>query len=283
MVASLLVQLSEPNLAETPAAETRESTAEEQGCSMLLEVVVPEGCNPGETLSVTYEQGELTVDIPPCVKPGDVLTFTVDAESVPPQDDEFEVTVPEGVRGGETLQVLSPGGVSFDVIVPPCTCSGDMILCRVPLTDCSADRSSDTSCGSSSAVDSEEDGGGDLWRRCAVDRGEDGGAFRYRCGQSVQVLRSDGSFSKATVISAFEGVFEALYEVQLEKCGLVKQAVPENEMYDADDCNDPNFGRCYVDAMAAMMDAEMLEDSWLMNTNDNDGDLYMEAYWGCLE
>ena len=233
---------------------------------MLLEVVVPDGVVPGDALAITYGDADLTVDVPTGYSPGDVLTVTVDEHAVTTSthtvvddDDELEVRVPEGVREGESFSCVSPGGVAFDIIVPSNTCSGDLILCRIP-----ADRSSDTSSASSSAIDSE-----------------DGGMFRYRRGQSVQVLRSDGSFSKATVISAFDGVFEALYEVQLEKNGLIKQAVPENDMYDANDCSDPNFGRHLTDAMAAMMDAEMLDHSWLVNSDVNsDGDLYLEAYWG---
>ena len=74
-----------------------------------------------------------------------------------------------------------------------------------------------------------------------------------------QVLRSDGSYSLATVEHSYEGVFDVLYSVRLAS-GLRKPAVPESEMYAADDSSDPNFGAHFEAAMMAMMEAEMLDE-----------------------
>lgn len=81
---------------------------------------------------------------------------------------------------------------------------------------------------------------------------------RYRPHTRVNVLRSDGSYSQATVISSYEGVFEVLYQVRLDN-GAMKQAVPEGEMFSLSDASDSNFGMHLQAAMEAMMEADMLD------------------------
>ena len=104
----------------------------------------------------------------------------------------------------------------------------------------------------------------------------------YQGGQSVMVLRSDGiSYSRGTVLAGFEGVFETLYQVRLES-GQIKQAVPENEMYDATTSDDPNFGRALTDAMAAMMESETLDER-IACSSLSANDLYIEAFWCCSD
>ena len=74
----------------------------------------------------------------------------------------------------------------------------------------------------------------------------------------AQVLRSDGSYTTATVEDSYEGVFEVLYSVRFPG-GVVKPAVPEDEMYDASNADDPNFGVHFAAALAAAFEAEMLD------------------------
>lgn len=54
------------------------------------------------------------------------------------------------------------------------------------------------------------------------------------------------------------GVFGVLYAVRLDS-GQCKPAVPEDEMYDASNADDPSFGAHLQEAMAAMMEEAMLD------------------------
>ena len=82
---------------------------------------------------------------------------------------------------------------------------------------------------------------------------------RYGPGARVQCLRSNGSYTAGTVVTSFEGVFDVLYTIRLEN-GLVKQAVPEDELYSADDADDPGYGEHLNAALLAAMEAESFDD-----------------------
>ena len=88
---------------------------------------------------------------------------------------------------------------------------------------------------------------------------------RYRAGAKVQVLRTDGvTYSPGTVLGSYEGVFDVLYQVQLADSGLIKQAVPEGEMFSSEDADDENFKAHFQQAMQAMMDAMALDSMFGM-------------------
>ena len=88
---------------------------------------------------------------------------------------------------------------------------------------------------------------------------------RYRAGAKVQVLRSDGTtYSPGTVLGSYDGVFDVLYQVQLDDSGLIKQAVPEDEMFSSEDADDENFQLHFQHAMQAMMEAQMLDQAFGM-------------------
>ena len=72
-------------------------------------------------------------------------------------------------------------------------------------------------------------------------------------------MRTDGSYSTAVVEYSYDGVFDVLYCVRLEDNGLWKQAVPQDEMYDASDSNDPNYGLHLEALMHAAMEEAMLD------------------------
>jgi len=119
--------------------------------------------------------------------------------------------------------------------------------------------------------------GGDLcfedsWTQCAspsrAGTPASAGLHRYVPGTRVHVLRSNGTYSVARVLASFEGVFDTLYQVELES-GQVKQAVPEEEMY-AEDAADPAFGQHLIEAMLAAMEAEseFTEDRVLLSESE---------------
>ena len=57
----------------------------------------------------------------------------------------------------------------------------------------------------------------------------DDGGYKFKPGQRVELLRTDGAFSPGTVVMGFEGVFDVLYKVKLDN-GLFKEAVPEEDL-----------------------------------------------------
>ena len=219
---------------------------------MIFSVALPGGVVCGEPLTVTTPNGdELVVVVPKGLCAGDIMEVSDGADEALGED-ELQVVVPEGVFEGEMFTVETSAGRCFDLIVPDGCGPGSTVVCSVP-TDSES---------SSSATDGE-------------------GEYKFRPGQLVQVLRTDGSYSEGTVLSGYEGVFDALYEVRLAN-GLTKHAVAEHEMYDALDCDDPNFGRHLTDAFAAMMEAEAV-DALLEVDGCADASLaYMQAFW-CQE
>ena len=205
---------------------------------VLLDVVIPEGCGGDDSFAVHAPDGTLLdIQVPKGYAAGDVLTVehceaAVTVETV-------SVCIPDELVAGELFSVETSHG-TFDVAVPP-GCSGGMLI-EVDLpTDPPPAPSPPTS---------------DAWQSVRSESGH-----RYRAGQCVQVLRSDGSYSRGTVVSSFEGVFDVLYEIRLAG-GQLKAAVPEEEMFAADDADDANFGDHFAAAMAAAMEAEMSEASF---------------------
>jgi len=215
----------------------------------VIDVIVPHGYEAGEALTIETADGQIvSVALPPGYFPGDVLP--VEMQSLPPspvtnapcarksgvsRTRDFDVTIPHGYVSGEIFAVETAWG-AFDVTVPDGCGGGCAITCALPVPEDEAVAPADEA-------------------PCAED---DAYAYRYRPGQKVQVLRTDGSYSSAIIDYGFDGVFEVLYAVILES-GLQKPAVPESEMYAADDANDPAFGEHLASAMEAMLEAEMMD------------------------
>lgn len=220
-----------------------------------MEVVVPDDIATGEYMTVETLDGRLiSAVLPPGYMPGDVLPL--DYQSLPPSPSgpsdwqpqkakdartcDFDVVVPDGFASGEIFAVETAWGI-FDVTVPEGCGGGCAITCALPVPDDEAEGTSERP----SETPYE-------------DFSSDDYDFRYRPGRPVQVLRTDGSYSPAVIEYGFDGVYETLYCVRLAS-GLVKSAVPESEMYDANDANDPAYGEHLAQALAAMMEAEMMD------------------------
>lgn len=217
----------------------------------VLEVVVPDCTHPGDVFSVETCDGHLlSVALPPGYYAGDMLP--IEAPSAPaspqpaspslsarkPSSDsvmcDFDIVVPAGIYAGETFSVETDWGETFDIQCPAGCSAGTSITCSLP------------------AAPAPTTGRPYYTDQCH---------HRYAEGQRVQVRRSDGSYSLATVEDSFEGVFDVLYSVRIVHSGLCKPAVPEDEMYSAEDADDPAFGAHLEAAMAAMLEAAMLDES----------------------
>ena len=202
---------------------------------MLLDVCIPAGVGAGDNLNIDTPSGDLVVvQIPKGFAAGDILSVECDVPANIEYDVatneplEVSVVIPEGVYEGDSFTCEMATGVLFDIIVPPGCGPGDAVFCQVPVGEGGGSlrgsrRPSTEDIGSSGSSSSSSDASLDH------DASSD---HKYRSGQQVMVLRTDGSFSKATIVSSFEGVFDVLYEVRLES-GLSKPAVAESDMYDA--------------------------------------------------
>lgn len=219
---------------------------------LRFDVEVPQGVGPGEELLVDAPNGDqMFVTIPKTASSGDLISIEHLPQHSPQQHStlsptaksnharEVEVVVPEGIHEGESFTVETHEGMCFDVICPDGCGAGCAIVVTLPHVD-------ETPDFESAMVEAPQEAEERWWHR-------------YRPGRRVKVLRSDGvSYSSAKVVLSYEGVFGALYHVRLDN-GADKMAVPEDEIFDAEDADDPNFAAHLAAALEAAMEAEMLD------------------------
>ena len=163
-----------------------------------MEVTVPAGLQAGDTLTVLSIDGHHTFDmlIPPGTAPGSVIRVEVEYRRV-------EVEVPDGVETGSAFRVQSPWEAFFEVDCPPGCSPGDMIVVDLPvwipmpMPAATATAKSEDSQSTSTA------------------------------GRRVQVMRSNGSWSPATVVAYDE--LSATYTVRLDN-GALKHLVEESDI-----------------------------------------------------
>ena len=199
---------------------------------MLLAVDVPAGLRSGDVMSI--EAGGKCFEV--CVPDG-VREYDRIEVDLPAEEDELNLnaeeelscrlSVPDGVREGETFSVESEWG-TFEVCCPDGCGGGDEILVNVPQELVRDGRESSASMAPT---------GGDS---CAVDTSH----HRFRPGQRVEVLRSNGKYDLATINLGYDCLFDVYYEVRLD-CSQLKPAVPEEEIFEVVDappeCADARF------------------------------------------
>jgi hypothetical protein len=102
-------------------------------------VTVPPNVRPGEQFRVTMNGQEVLVTCPPGVRPNQRVTFnmpqqpTAAAPPTPaPNHQMFEVTVPEGVRPGQTFALIA-NGQRVMVSCPPNVRPGQKIRFQLPM------------------------------------------------------------------------------------------------------------------------------------------------------
>lgn len=224
---------------------------------MLLTVTVPDGLGPGDSMLVAAPDGQ---EFSLCVPDGCFGGSSIDvelpvAEQPSPATTLVSLTVPDGLCAGMEMNV-DWGGVAYTIAVPDGSVAGDEITIELPVLE-AADPT-----GGAAAPSLEEDA--DLllsFMMAEMSTADDDCApllpppppprlkrppepqvpalaepcpHLYKPGQRVHVLRSNGAVTLATVEYGFEMLFDTLYQVRTDD-GLMKAAVPEEELSDAPD------------------------------------------------
>jgi hypothetical protein len=249
---------------------------------MLLSIEVPHGLGPGDTMLVAAPDGnEYQVVVPKGCFAGSPIDVDLPCEASLNETTELEVVVPEGVHEGETFSIETAWGETFDIACPAGCAPGHTVFVEVPqLADQMAVERPLSPEPQQPAPEStygrRRDRGARASRESRRSREarasteatpaqpsetHDDYGHRYRPGAHVQVLRTSGSYSRGRVLCSFEGVFDTLYQVRLDS-GQVKQAVPEHEMFSADDADDTNFADHFQAQMQAMFEQELLDASF---------------------
>ena len=184
---------------------------------MLLAVEVPAGLASGDVMSIEVAGGKcFEVSVPEGVRAGESIEVDLPAEDHDDEELSCRLSVPDGVREGESFSVESEWG-TFDVCCPDGCGAGDEILVNVPQELVRDGRESASSMAPT---------GGD----CA----EDISHHRFRPGQRVEVLRTNGKYALATIVLGYDCLFDIYYEVRLDDAQL-KPAVPEEEIFEVVD------------------------------------------------
>ena len=186
---------------------------------MLLTVVVPHGLRPGDTMDVEAAGQNFTVTVPDGCGAGMELQIDlpVEEEGGGGGDDsgtqQVELVVPDDVLPGMAFNVETDWGGVFEIVSPDGCAPGDAIVVELPARP--PDESSPSKANASAAP--------------ATDENDAGNNYKFKPGQRVELLRSDGALSAGTVVCGFEGVLDVLYKVRMDN-GLFKEAVPEEEI-----------------------------------------------------
>ena len=235
---------------------------------MLLTVTVPDGLGPGDSMLVAAPDGqEFSLRVPDgCFGGASIdVELPIDEQPIdeqpPPATTLVSLTVPDGLYAGMEMSV-DWGGLAYTITVPDGSAAGDEITIELPALE-AADPT-----GGAAAPPMEEDADLLLSFMMAEMSTVDDDCplpppppprlkrppaepmpalaepchLLYKPGQRVHVLRSNGAFTLATVEYGYEMMFDTLYQVRADD-GLMKAAVPEEELSDAPDASpDPWSG-----------------------------------------
>ena len=183
----------------------------------LLKVVVPAGLLPGDTMTIAFGPEEFTIEVPDGVYAGDEMTVDLPTTEDSPQEATATVTVvvPDGCYPGDEFTVEFEG-LTFNIAVPDGFGPGLELDVEVPAAHAEPEPLSRKQQQQQQKRQQEKAGYKDP-------------GYKFKPGQRVELLRSDGAFSPGTIIEGFEGVLDVHYKVQLDN-GLFKEAVPEEEL-----------------------------------------------------
>ena len=188
---------------------------------VLMTVAIPAGLQPGDSMSIEAAGQTFTVLVPDGCSAGMDLEVDLNVEeeaaaSTSSATQQVELVVPAGIWPGDPFSVEHDGGV-FEICCPEGCAAGDAILVDLPV-----------------AVEQQQEEV-PAWRDAAPcsegplkSISEDDG-YKYKPGDRVELLRTDGAYSPGTIVYGFEGVLDVLYKVQLDN-GLCKEAVPEEDL-----------------------------------------------------
>ena len=242
-----------------------------------FELCVPDGCFGGSSIDVELPVTEQPRSrrVTPALPAEQPRSRRVTAEALPigehhrsrratpalPAMTLVSLTVPDGLYAGMEMSV-DWGGLAYTITVPDGSAAGDEITIELPALE-AADPT-----GGAAAPPMEEDADLLLSFMMAEMSTVDDDCplpppppprlkrppaepmpalaepchLLYKPGQRVHVLRSNGAFTLATVEYGYEMMFDTLYQVRADD-GLMKAAVPEEELSDAPDASpDPWSG-----------------------------------------
>jgi len=192
---------------------------------VALQIEVPPGVVAGEQMEVSFEGQAFNVIVPEGVASGMLMEVEIDiasddASQLEPQatTERIQVMVPDGCQEGAAFMVQATWGGEFEIVVPPGCGPGSTIEIELPGPP---DAASDPTEQATGAVEA-----------AAPEPVPENDGYKFQPGQRVELYRTDGSYSGGTIVQGWEGVFGALYRVQMDS-GLLKEAVPEEEIDEA--------------------------------------------------
>jgi hypothetical protein len=204
---------------------SKHSDSAQRGANMSTEVTftVPDGVYAGDEFMLEYNGTELMVLCPDGCGPGDAISLQLDL----PQPLEAEsgdgpsqvtIVVPAGCYAGDEFTVEF-NGQSFNICVPHGCYPGDELTVDVPEPEPLPSKRHDQKRKAAPSP-----------AAAPAPAAEDPG-YKFKPGQRVELIRSDGAYSPGTIVCGFEGVLDVMYKVQLDN-GLFKEAVPEEDISD---------------------------------------------------
>jgi hypothetical protein len=128
------------------------------------------------------------------------------------------IVVPAGCYAGDEFTVEF-NGQSFNICVPHGCYPGDELTVDVPEPEPLPSKLHDQKRKAAPSP-----------AAAPAPAAEDPG-YKFKPGQRVELIRSDGAYSPGTIVCGFEGVLDVMYKVQLDN-GLFKEAVPEEDISD---------------------------------------------------
>ena len=229
-----------------------------------FELCVPDGCFGGAMIDVELpiEEQPRSRRVTPALPTEEPRSRRVTAEALPigepprsrkatpalPAMTLVSLTVPDGLCAGMEMNV-DWGGLNYTVIVPDGSAAGDEINIELPALE-AANPTAPPPEGEAEALLSfmqaemsiaDDDCPPPPLPPPRVKRPPakplpppEECPHRYKPGQRVYVLRSNGAVTLATVEHGYEMMFDTLYQVRTDD-GLMKAAVAEEELSEAPD------------------------------------------------
>ena len=199
-------------------------------------VTVPDGVYEGDEFVLEYDGVQLTVVCPDGCFPGDAINLQVPAAGADDAQPSATIVVPDGCWPGDEFTVEFEGR-TFNIGVPDGCGPGDELTVDVPEPEPEPEpepRRGGSKHDQQKRPDFSrplfDNSGSEKTRlETVTETSEDDHGYRFKPGQRVELLRSDGAYSPGTVVLGFEGVLDVMYKVQLDN-GLFKEAVPEEDL-----------------------------------------------------
>ena len=220
-------------------------------------VTVPDGLNSGEEFTISFNETEYTVAVPDGVRGGEEIDLELpaapesNAASSSSEMQKVVVTVPGGVGSGMPFTVEFDGQ-EFEVIVPEGLGFGDELEIELPASTQQPPPPQPPPQSQKPALGAGWDDWDAAWT--PMPKGSTSWAEaptpapyygRYKIGEKVQVQRTSGAWSPATIKEYDE--LSDCYTIELLVSRQLKYFVSENEIqpleFEAEKCGEHFYGR----------------------------------------